>query len=271
MKLFTYESFCIVPENMKTLFTLLVIRCLLGMLSFAPPRWADSSHLTSEQKQKIIEYINSYLSETNQNINIPDQQSSLGSLSRNSKAVSGDLTPEQQRKILQYHNYYRSNTIPPAANMRYLVWNEKLARSAELWAEKCTYQLPIPRGFDMGNYFFATYNKPEDHVISWYNKREHYAFANNSCKFGEDCASYKTMMNAALLSVGCAQKLCGQIYLLSCRYDFTPSETHDIYETGTPCSMCPDTGSKCYMKLCIPPNVCESMPILCAEAFPAWN
>ncbi|XP_012513357.1 PREDICTED: peptidase inhibitor R3HDML [Propithecus coquereli] len=63
------------------------------------------------------------------------------------RTLSGLGVPRYRRKrhisardmsaLLDYHNHIRASVHPPAANMEYMVWDERLARSAEAWATQC--------------------------------------------------------------------------------------------------------------------------------------
>ncbi|KAF4793310.1 Peptidase inhibitor R3HDML [Turdus rufiventris] len=47
------------------------------------------------------------------------------------------LSAHDMGVILDYHNQVRAQVSPPAANMEYMVWDERLARAAEAWAARC--------------------------------------------------------------------------------------------------------------------------------------
>ncbi|RXN26904.1 peptidase inhibitor R3HDML [Labeo rohita] len=47
------------------------------------------------------------------------------------------ISSKDMTAILDYHNRVRSQAFPPAANMEYMVWDERLAKSAESWAAQC--------------------------------------------------------------------------------------------------------------------------------------
>ncbi|XP_010119674.1 PREDICTED: peptidase inhibitor R3HDML-like, partial [Chlamydotis macqueenii] len=71
------------------------------------------------------------------------------------------LSPQDMSAILDYHNQVRAQVSPPAANMEYMVWDERLAR------KYVGQNLSIHSG---------RHRSVVDMVKSWHQEKQHYSF-----------------------------------------------------------------------------------------------
>ncbi|XDV46036.1 hypothetical protein PO909_014013 [Leuciscus waleckii] len=105
--------------------------------------------------------------------------------------------------LLDYHNRVRSQVFPPAANMEYMVWDERLAKSAESWASQCIWDHGPPHvlrstGQNL-SIISGRYRSIVDLVRSWYG-----------CS-GSVCTHYTQMVWANSNKIGCAVRRCSNI------------------------------------------------------------
>ncbi|XP_021272748.1 peptidase inhibitor R3HDML isoform X1 [Numida meleagris] len=90
------------------------------------------------------------------------------------------LSPRDMSAILDYHNQVRAQVSPPAANMEYMVWDERLARAAEAWAARCVWDHGPPQlmkyvGQNLSIHS-GRYRSVVDMVRSWHHEQQHYSF-----------------------------------------------------------------------------------------------
>ncbi|XP_061865104.1 peptidase inhibitor R3HDML isoform X2 [Colius striatus] len=90
------------------------------------------------------------------------------------------LSPQDASVILDYHNEARAQVSPPAANMEYMVWDERLARAAEAWAARCLWDHGPPQlmkyvGQNLSIHS-GRYRSVTDMVKSWHQEKQHYSF-----------------------------------------------------------------------------------------------
>ncbi|VDP07801.1 unnamed protein product [Heligmosomoides polygyrus] len=136
-----------------------------------------------------------------------------------------------RRAAVNLHNLYRSSVakgestngqkgLPPAANMRELLYSCKLEEKAERLIATCPEKL-TPATFENLEYNVDIVKEDDRHK------------------------ALKTMMNAETSHLGCAVKKCGHKYYVSCYYgNKTATYGKEIYHKGQPCSECPD-GTQC--------------------------
>ncbi|NP_001373427.1 peptidase inhibitor R3HDML precursor [Danio rerio] len=183
---------------------------------------------------------------------------------RRRRFISGkDMTA-----LLDYHNRVRSQVFPPAANMEYMVWDERLAKSAEFWASQCIWEHG-PHHFlqHIGqnlSIISGRYKSIIDLVKSWYDERHSFSYPSR-CS-GSVCTHYTQMVWAASNKIGCAIKKCSDIFvfgsmwkqatLLVCNYAIKGNWVGEApYKIGRPCSACPSSyGGSCNK------NQCDSRP-----------
>nr|XP_056701422.1 peptidase inhibitor R3HDML [Euleptes europaea] len=184
------------------------------------------------------------------------------------------ISPRDMSALLDYHNQVRSQVSPPAANMEYMVWDEKLARSAEAWAKRCTWDHGPPHlmryiGQNLAIHS-GRYRSVVDLVKSWYYEKQHYSFPYpHECKpscpskcSGYVCSHYTQMVWASSNRIGCAIHTCTNmnvwgntwrraVYLV-CNYAIKGNWVGEApYKMGRPCSACPPSyGSTCSNNMC---------------------
>nr|XP_033770869.1 peptidase inhibitor R3HDML [Geotrypetes seraphini] len=184
------------------------------------------------------------------------------------------ISPGDMHAILDYHNQVRSQVFPPAANMEYMIWDERLARSAEAWASQCIWDHGPAHVLRYIGQNLALYSGRYRSVISlvqsWYNERHYYSFpypqecypsCPNKCS-GSICGHYTQMVWASSNRIGCAVNTCRNIkipgttrqmaILLVCNYSIKGNWIGEApYKLGAPCSACPPSyGGVCSNKLC---------------------
>ncbi|TSL61259.1 Peptidase inhibitor 15 [Bagarius yarrelli] len=94
--------------------------------------------------------------------------------------------------LLDYHNRVRSQVFPPAANMEYMVWDDKLAKSAESWASQCIWDHGPPHvmRYTGQNLSISTgkYKSVIDLVKSWNDEKFSFSYPNRCT--GPVCTHY---------------------------------------------------------------------------------
>ncbi|KAM8996895.1 peptidase inhibitor R3HDML [Ara ararauna] len=184
------------------------------------------------------------------------------------------LSRRDMSMILDYHNQVRAQVSPPAANMEYMVWDERLARAAEAWAARCLWDHGPPELMKyMGQNLFIHSGRSSsviNMVKSWHQEKQHYSFphpqeCNPRCPSkcsGSVCSHYTQMVWASSSRLGCALSTCSNIrvwgstlrhaVLLVCNYAFKGNWQGEVpYKVGQPCSACPPTyGGGCSNNMC---------------------
>uniref|UniRef100_A0A3Q3WXU0 SCP domain-containing protein n=1 Tax=Mola mola TaxID=94237 RepID=A0A3Q3WXU0_MOLML len=176
------------------------------------------------------------------------------------------ISSGEMNALLEYHNQVRSQVFPPAANMELMLWDERLATSADSWASQCIWDHGPPQAMKyMGqNLSVSTgrYLSITELVRSWYVERHHFSYPNR-CS-GSVCSHYTQMVWASTNRVGCAIRRCPSMNvfgstwreatLLVCNYATKGNWVGEApYRSGTPCSVCPSSYSgSCWRNLCSP-------------------
>ncbi|XP_060691893.1 peptidase inhibitor 15-like [Hemiscyllium ocellatum] len=186
------------------------------------------------------------------------------------------ISPRDRNVILDYHNRVRSQVFPPAANMEYMLWDDRLAKSAEAWAAHCIWDHGPPSlmryvGQNM-SIQSGSYRSILDLVRSWYGEVRYYSFpyprecnlrCPNKCS-GAVCSHYTQMVWATSNRIGCAVHTCNNMKVwgsfwphttfLVCNYSIKGNWIGEApYKTGKPCSACPPSyGGSCSNNLCVP-------------------
>ncbi|XP_060792741.1 R3H domain containing-like [Neoarius graeffei] len=192
---------------------------------------------------------------------------------RNRSSSSSDV-PHSRRKryissrdmvaLLDYHNRVRSQVFPPAANMEYMVWDERLAKSAESWASQCIWDHGPPHvmKYTGQNLSIITgrYRSVIELVKSWHDEKYSFSYPNRCT--GSICTHYTQMVWASTNRIGCAINRCSNMYvfgarwkqatLLVCNYSIKGNWVGEApYKTGKPCSACPSIyGGLCTKNQC---------------------
>ncbi|KAJ8016976.1 hypothetical protein DPEC_G00012980 [Dallia pectoralis] len=188
--------------------------------------------------------------------------------------ITGIHTPRSRRRrgisrreitdLLDYHNHVRSEVFPQAANMETMVWDEKLAKSAESWASRCIWvHGPSQTMRYMGqnlSIHSGRYRSVIELVKSWHDEK-HYFFYPNRCS-GSVCSHYTQMVWANTNRMGCAINKCPNMNVfgsfwktavfLVCNYSIKGNWVGEApYRSGRPCSACPSKyGGSCNRNQC---------------------
>ncbi|TRY78389.1 hypothetical protein TCAL_07187, partial [Tigriopus californicus] len=128
------------------------------------------------------------------------------------------FTAAEQADILKFHNEYRRKiakgletgakvTIPPAANMRALKWNDNLATVAQRWADQCEFKhdkmsnrLAPPFDTVGQNIFIAMSSKDTDEVPTkrgidgWYSEVKDFASDVGSFSFTHETGHFTQLI-----------------------------------------------------------------------------
>uniref|UniRef100_A0A8D2AM84 R3H domain containing like n=1 Tax=Sciurus vulgaris TaxID=55149 RepID=A0A8D2AM84_SCIVU len=200
------------------------------------------------------------------------------------RPLSGLGVPRYRRKrhisardmsaLLDYHNHIRASVNPPAANMEYMVWDERLASSAKAWASQCTWAhgpSPLMRYVGQNlSIHSGRYRSVVDLVKSWSEEKQHYLFpAPRDCTphcpwrcSGPVCSHYTQMVWASSNRLGCAIHTCASISVwgstwhqavyLVCNYAIKGNWIGEApYKMGRPCSACPPSyQGSCNSNMC---------------------
>ncbi|XP_036154863.1 GLIPR1-like protein 1 [Myotis myotis] len=164
------------------------------------------------------------------------------------------------------HNEMRRTVQPPAANMKYMSWDEGLAKTAKAWANKCNYQPntcsekpyqchPTFKYVGENIWLGGSYQfKPEFAIGLWCNEKMIYNYSTLHCS--KACGHYTQVVWADSYKVGCAMTICPQLQgaataIFVC--DYGPLGNHAgarPYTEGASCSMCgkEDTCENCLCK-----------------------
>ncbi|XP_004676565.1 PREDICTED: GLIPR1-like protein 1 [Condylura cristata] len=169
------------------------------------------------------------------------------------------------QQCVDIHNEMRGKVSPPAADMKHMVWEVKLAKLAKSWADKCKYEhnvcLPKRYGchpdFDhVGeNIWLGSLRifSPRSAVIGWYNETAFYNFDTLSCS--SLCSHYTQVVWATSYKVGCAATMCpnlgkSQTVIFVCNYSPAGNYLNQPpYTKGKFCSMCEEK-EVCVKNLC---------------------
>ncbi|XP_046896768.1 R3H domain containing-like [Hypomesus transpacificus] len=184
--------------------------------------------------------------------------------SRRKRAISS----KEMKALLDYHNRVRSQVFPPAANMEYMVWDERLANSADSWASRCIWDHgPTQAMKYMGQNLSINsgrYRSIIELVRSWHDEKSSFSYPNR-CS-GSVCTHYTQMVWASTNRMGCALNKCSNMYvfgstwkqavLLVCNYSIKGNWVGEApYKRGKPCSACPSSyGGSCRRNQCSKPK-----------------
>ncbi|XP_047407371.1 GLIPR1-like protein 1 [Sciurus carolinensis] len=173
--------------------------------------------------------------------------------------------PDFIDQCVKSHNEWRGKVNPPAADMKYMSWDENLAKLAKAWTDKCKtkhrsclskpYECKQVFEFVGENIWYGVleFFSPKDAITSWYNETAFYDFDTLSCS--KVCGHYTQVVWAKSHKVGCAVSICPNLgdastVLFVCNYGPAGNFANMApYTKGAACSMCSE-GEKCVNKLC---------------------
>uniref|UniRef100_A0A4W5MAP6 R3H domain containing like n=1 Tax=Hucho hucho TaxID=62062 RepID=A0A4W5MAP6_9TELE len=168
--------------------------------------------------------------------------------SRRRRAISS----REMNALLDYHNRVRSQVFPQAANMEIMVWDGKLAKSADSWASRCIWDHgPSQTMRYMGQNLSINsgrYRSVIELVRSWQDEKNSFSYP-NTCS-GPVCSHYTQMVWANTNRMGCAINKCSNMNVygsswrtavfLVCNYSIKGNWVGEApYKSGKPCSACP--------------------------------
>uniref|UniRef100_A0A8C1KTU6 SCP domain-containing protein n=1 Tax=Cyprinus carpio TaxID=7962 RepID=A0A8C1KTU6_CYPCA len=143
-----------------------------------------------------------------------------------------------------------------------LVWDETLRVVAEAYAAKCIWDHnPQLEELSLGENLFVNtgpFNATKA-LLNWFQEHVDYDFETNNCPEDKMCGHYTQMVWADSNRIGCATHFCDTLEglgfkkatLLVCDYYPTGNyEGRKPYESGAPCSKCPDKLSLCEDNIC---------------------
>ncbi|KAL1020625.1 hypothetical protein UPYG_G00002600 [Umbra pygmaea] len=219
-----------------------------AVFSSTKSNWTDLFHLTKPGFKAGLD------SEFNNFTSIPVP------LRRRRRAISS----REMNALLEYHNRVRAEVFPQAANMEAMVWDDKLAQSAEAWASQCMWDHgPAHTMRYMGQNLSirsSRYRSVTELVRSWHEEKNLFSFPNR-CN-GPVCSHYTQMVWASTSRMGCALNKCSNINVygsfwktavfLVCNYSIKGNWVGEApYKSGKPCSACPSKyGGSCYRNQC---------------------
>jgi hypothetical protein len=146
----------------------------------------------------------------------------VGSASGPSAAQKKQLS-EFEQSMLTEHNRVRQKFIVPP-----LIWDERLAASAQEWANKIAASgvLPPARRTNISNgenVFWGTADQwpPKDLLEVWEAESKNYDRATNTCARGKSCVHFTQVVWSTTTKVGCgkAKSADGQTDFFVCDYN----------------------------------------------------
>ncbi|NWV00590.1 CRVP protein, partial [Upupa epops] len=157
-----------------------------------------------------------------------------------------------KKQILEEHNEIRRSVIPTARNMLKMVWNEKAARNAQKWANKCEMRIS-PReqrflnGVTCGENILLSSNPRTwvDAIQVWYSQSSNFKYGYGATAKHANIESYTQMIWYNSYQIGCAVAYCPKSkfnYFYVCQYCPPGNNAMQIatpYKSGQQCADCP--------------------------------
>lgn len=173
----------------------------------------------------------------------------------------------QQQHLLHLHNLYRRNVTPPASDMCYMEWNEKLAKDATAWAKLCKFEHGFVDGSDFaGQNLYMGWDKQGVRAVRlWYEEYNFYDIHQVKCSPEKNCGHYTQMVWAQSRRLGCGVARCDNSFYVVCHYSPRGNlvETPP-YKIGKPCSQCDiGSGGLCHETLCVTEATCKKEELKC--------
>ncbi|XP_022135282.1 pathogenesis-related protein PR-1-like [Momordica charantia] len=142
-----------------------------------------------------------------------------------SSGSSGAAAPARNDRALQKQFLAPHNAARYALRLAPLVWDAKLARYAQSYANKRRGDCALRHsGGPYGeNIFWGSGNAwtPAQAVADWVSERQWYSYWANSCVEGELCGHYTQIVWRSTRRIGCARVTCnaGGGVFITCNYD----------------------------------------------------
>uniref|UniRef100_F7IGP3 GLI pathosis related 1 n=2 Tax=Callithrix jacchus TaxID=9483 RepID=F7IGP3_CALJA len=189
--------------------------------------------------------------------------------SRSSK-IPSITDPHFINDCVEAHNEWRGKVNPPAANMKYMIWDKGLAKVAQTWANQCKFEHNSCLDTSYGCYaaleFIGenmwlgeiTSFTPKLAITVWYNETQFYDFNSLSCS--KVCGHYTQVVWANSVYLGCAVAACPNLgrassVIFVCNYGPAGNYANmPPYKKGQSCSLC-SKEEKCVKNLCRTPQL----------------
>ena len=135
------------------------------------------------------------------------------------------LTRPSQRLSLANQFLAPHNAARSALGLQPLLWNAKLARYAQWYANQRRFDCALQHsnGPYGENIFWGSGDgwTPSQAVMAWISERQWYNYWSNSCAGGQECGHYTQIVWSSTRRVGCAKVTCfaGRGDFMTCNYD----------------------------------------------------
>ena len=136
------------------------------------------------------------------------------------------FTKQRQYLSLQDRQFLSpQNAARTTVRMKPLVWDKRLARYAQWYANQRKYDCALrhSKGPYGENIFWGSGNgwTPAEAVTAWVSERKFYNYWSNSCSGGQQCGHYTQIVWSSTRRVGCARVTCagGKGVFMTCNYD----------------------------------------------------
>jgi len=143
-------------------------------------------------------------------------------LSFSHAADSGVLTESDKQDLVELNNHQRSTTAlgntpnqPMAKNMLKLEWDETLAESSKIWANRCKFEHDYDSGYGENLAIAGSHSDVIDNigqllngVEEWYEEYNFFNYDTLKCDEGEQCGHYTQSLWANSHKMGCAYSEC---------------------------------------------------------------
>jgi uncharacterized protein YkwD len=135
------------------------------------------------------------------------------------------FTKQSQRLSLATQFLAPHNAARSALRLRPLVWDAKLTRYAQWYANQRRFDCALEHsnGPYGENIFWGSGDgwTASQAVTAWISERQWYNYWSNSCAGGEECGHYTQIVWSSTRRVGCARVTCyeGRGVFMTCNYD----------------------------------------------------
>ncbi|CAD5230367.1 unnamed protein product [Bursaphelenchus okinawaensis] len=182
------------------------------------------------------------------------------------------LSSSQKKAIVKAHNDLRrtlatggseasDGTMPEAANMNELVWDDDLEAEAQTWAQQCEFRHPDESDYGQNIASQApaisSSKAANKAMVSWWSEIAYYP-AETAYEHISGTGHFTQMAWALTTRIGCAVQTCTEggpagfddwSFTVCNYYPKGNMRRKDIYISGEPCSEC-EAG--CHNSLCAP-------------------
>ncbi|XP_033625748.1 uncharacterized protein LOC117288979 [Asterias rubens] len=181
------------------------------------------------------------------------------------------MNQAEKTAILDKHNELRGQTIPSAANMRFMEWDDTLATHAQQYSDMCIWAHgfpdvnitpfnPVGQNLWLVGPVSESY-RPNGAAVtqSWFNEDRFYDYETHACEPGRMCGHYTQVVWATSYAVGCGMTFCPttahfttpNVMIVNCHYgpagNFAGARP---FISGMPCTQCLTNIGQCYNNQC---------------------